>query len=184
MEQQEESQIRIDLDVLKSWKGPEKQRISVHTAESTAACGYPFEAEKEYLVYATGEDPFRVGLCSLTKPIADASEDLKRLKDRAKEKEQARDPFTDMKGDKGKQEKTIPKALNVTNAVIVGITKKNDGYVVLVRATDNKVYFLRVGDKLHDGVVLRIDNNSVTFRQYKGYRSVLIRKQLRPFPDE
>jgi Tfp pilus assembly protein PilP len=94
-----------------------------------------------------------------------------------------RDPFSEMKEDRVQISSEIPKALNITNAVIVGVTKKGSEYIALIRALNNKVYFLKAGDKLHDGVVLKIDNNAVTFRQYKGYRSILVKKELRPFPD-
>jgi hypothetical protein len=97
---------------------------------------------------------------------------------------QSRDPFVEMTGERLSISKEgVPKELTITNAVIVGITKKTDGYVALIRATNNKVYFLKVGDKLQDGMVLRIDSKAVTFRQSKGYRSVLVKKELRPFPD-
>ena len=179
--------LRVDLEVEKVWKGPALTKISVTTPDNSAACGYTFEIDAEYLVYADGTKSPDVGLCSRTRLKSAADEDLKQL-----EKEKAskssptspRDPFSQMKGDRIEKSSTIPRALNITNAVITGITKKNDAYVALIRATNNKVYFLKVGDKLHDGVVLKIDNNSVTFRQYKGYRSVLVRKELRPFPDE
>ena len=185
-----ENEMRVDLIIKKKWKGRTGEKVSVYTADDSAACGYPFQMEEEYLVFAT-EDAYgkkqsgessalRVSLCSLTKPVSDAAQELGSLNKKTSAKVR-RDPFTEMRGDRIVENKTVPAALNIRNAVIVGITKKSDGFVALIRATNNKVYFLKVGDKLHDGVVAKIDSNSVTFRQNRGS---LIRKELRPFPDE
>lgn len=180
--QQEDGISKINLKTTKTWKGNPKETISVYTSSDTAACGYPFEPDEEYLVYATGDQRLNVSLCSRTKRLTDASEDLQYLKSNTSHKAGRRDPFSEMRGDRVKEYKAVPKALNITHAVIVGITKKNDAFVALIRATNNKVYFLKVGDKLHDGVVVKIDSNSVTFRRNNG--SALVRKQLRPFPDD
>jgi hypothetical protein len=190
--QESEGIMRVDLITKKKWKGRVSEKISVYTPDDSAACGYPFQKEVEYLVFAT-EDPstknqtdkslLHVSLCSLTKPLSDAAIELGNLNKNVTKKVR-RDPFTEMRGDRLVENKSIPQALNIRNAVIVGITKKSDGFVALIRATNNKVYFLKVGDKLHDGVIAKIDSNSVTFRQHRGSRSVLIRKELRPFPDE
>ena len=178
-----EGRTRVELKSINVWKGTTKETIIIYTAENSAMCGYPFQEGTEYLVYATGEKELKVNLCSRTKSVVDADEDLDKL-DAARRtgKASKRDPFTDMRGDRMVIEnKLVPRALNITNAVIVGITKKSDGFVALIRATNNKVYFLKVGDKLHDGVVVKIDNNAVTFRRNRS--AVLVRKQLRPFPD-
>ncbi|MCI0412134.1 hypothetical protein L0222_04940 [bacterium] len=183
VEPQQEGKRRIELEVVKNWKGPDEKVISVFSAEDSAMCGYPFETGKEYLVFATGKDKLHVSLCSRTKQIAEADEDLHLLEKKEGKKESKRDPFSEQTGERIQSDKLIPRELNVTHAVIVGITQKGNEFGALIRATNNKVYFLKVGDKLHDGTVLKIDKNSVTFRKYKGYRSVLVKKQLRPFPD-
>jgi hypothetical protein len=176
------NQNRVKFDLIKLFKGVPGKTLEIRTAETTDACGFSFEMGQQYLVYAAGKD-FEVNLCSRTRLINEASEDLARL-ERGTPKTPARDPFVEMTGDQVRlNSSSIPKELNITNAVIVGITKKSDGYVALVRATNNRVYFLKVGDKLSDGVVLKIDIKAVTFRQYKGYRSVLVKKELRPFPE-
>jgi hypothetical protein len=184
IERNEEKELRIGMSVVKNWKGPTDKTIVVFSAENSAMCGYPFETDKEYLVFATGKEMLQVSLCSRTKQIADATEDLEQLEKKTEKKESKRDPFSEMTGERIQSDKLIPRELNITHAVIVGITKKGEEYVALIRATNNKVYFLKVGDKLHDGTVLKIDNNSVTFRKYRGYRSVLVKKELRPFPDQ
>jgi hypothetical protein len=180
----EEGQLRVEIGVLKNWKGAEDKTKAVFSAENSAMCGYPFETDKEYLVFATGKEKLYVSLCSRTKPIGDATEDLVQLEKKDEKTEPKRDPFSEKTVERNQSDKLIPRELNITHAVIVGITKKGKDYVALIRATNNKVYFLKVGDKLHDGTVLKIDNNSVTFRKYRGYRSVLVKKELRPFPDQ
>jgi hypothetical protein len=181
--------LAAQFKILKAYKGTSEQEITITTNEDSAACGYPFEIQAEYLIYATGKETYEVSLCSRSRLLKNASEDLKKLENSSKSEKQEGskpkpDPFVEKDGDKiNLHPKEIPKALNITNAVIVGITKKPDGYIALVRATNNKVYFLKVGDKLDDGVVLKIDDNAVTFRQFKGYRSVLVKKELRSVPD-
>jgi hypothetical protein len=67
------------LRVSEVWKGPRQQTMTVTTeADSGMGCGYPFEEGREYLVYATGNDP-SVGLCSETKPLSEADADLEAL---------------------------------------------------------------------------------------------------------
>ncbi|MEW5930677.1 MAG: hypothetical protein AB1941_24720 [Gemmatimonadota bacterium] len=61
------------------WKGAAADTVTVRTADNSAACGYAFETGGEYLVYAAGEDALRVNLCSRTRPLADAGEDLAAL---------------------------------------------------------------------------------------------------------
>jgi hypothetical protein len=70
--------IEVTLRVGKVWKGAPTEEIRVHTASSSAACGYPFVVGKTYLVYAVRDeaDPMRVSLCSRTALIEDAAEDL------------------------------------------------------------------------------------------------------------
>jgi hypothetical protein len=66
----------VSLRVSEVWKGPRQQTVVVDAAaDSGSGCGYPFEEGREYLVYATGEDP-SVSLCSETKPLSEAGADL------------------------------------------------------------------------------------------------------------
>jgi len=69
---------RVTLAVVRSWKGLERdERIDVYTNGSSAACGYMFEKSTSYLIYASEHDgKLSVSLCSRTRPIADAAEDL------------------------------------------------------------------------------------------------------------
>ena len=69
------------LDVTRIWKGVKDRQILVSTASHEAACGFPFRVGETYLVYATGENGpmLRTGLCSRTKRLAEAAEDLTEL---------------------------------------------------------------------------------------------------------
>ena len=67
----------VTLRVDEVWKGPQRETIQVSTPSYGAACGYPFKEGQEYLVYAyEKEEPFKVDLCSQTKPLSKASGDL------------------------------------------------------------------------------------------------------------
>jgi hypothetical protein len=70
--------LEVTLRVKKVWKGDPQEEIKVHTAASSAACGYSFVKGTTYLVYATRDeaDPMRVSLCSRTAPVERAEEDL------------------------------------------------------------------------------------------------------------
>ncbi len=62
------------------WKGPALSTLVVSTARETASCGYPFEVGQEYLVYARGTwDALEVSLCSRTRTLSTAGEDLAAL---------------------------------------------------------------------------------------------------------
>ena len=71
----------VTLRVSEVWKGPRHQTMTVTTeADSGMGCGYPFEEGRDYLVYATGEEP-SICLCSETKPLSEAGTDLETLGD-------------------------------------------------------------------------------------------------------
>jgi hypothetical protein len=71
----------VEIKVEKVWKGAITRTVVVQTANSGAACGYSFAEGKKYLVYAHGKGSLSVSLCSRTKPLESASEDLKELGD-------------------------------------------------------------------------------------------------------
>jgi hypothetical protein len=69
--------VHVTLNVERSWKGPLTDEIEVRTAISSASCGFTFEENQEYLVYANGDpDDLEVSLCSRTTPLQNASADL------------------------------------------------------------------------------------------------------------
>lgn len=71
----------VTLALVRTWKGLENEEtITVRTSDSSASCGFGFELEKSYLVYAHGApDALLVTSCSRTRPMAEASEDLAAL---------------------------------------------------------------------------------------------------------
>jgi hypothetical protein len=77
-------QIAVTLDVEAAWKGIDKNEVVLYTANDGAACGYGFEKEKTYLIYAyqtkRGEEKqLETNICTRTRLLAEAKEDLKEL---------------------------------------------------------------------------------------------------------
>jgi hypothetical protein len=70
--------VEVTFRVKQMWKGDPSEELKVHTAGSSAACGYSFAKGMTYLVYAVRDeaDPLRVSLCSRTAPIDKAKKDL------------------------------------------------------------------------------------------------------------
>lgn len=73
--------LEVTVRVKEVWKGPIEAEVKVHTAGSSAACGYNFVKGQTYLVYALNDeaDPMRVSLCSRTTLLENAKEDLQFL---------------------------------------------------------------------------------------------------------
>ncbi|MBV9470259.1 MAG: hypothetical protein JO316_01065 [Abitibacteriaceae bacterium] len=75
--------MQVQFKVANSWKGVQGTQAVVQTgAEGGADCGFDFKAGQEYLVYAyalPGEKTLITGICSRTRPIDDAVEDLAAL---------------------------------------------------------------------------------------------------------
>jgi Tfp pilus assembly protein PilP len=46
-----------------------------------------------------------------------------------------------------------------------GVVKTVDGWIAVLEGPDKKGYFVRVGQRLHDGVITSIDTAGLTFRQ-------------------
>ena len=106
-----------------------------------------------------------------------------------------RDPFRSLYEKvtllKGPRPKGVAGML-VTEIDLAGIVRDDsDGDVAFFTGSDNKGYFLRVGDEVYDGTLIAIDtrNGSVTFRQQvddprliKPYRDVV--KRLVPLDEE
>ncbi|HXV75686.1 MAG TPA: hypothetical protein VD788_05145 [Candidatus Polarisedimenticolaceae bacterium] len=106
-----------------------------------------------------------------------------------------RDPFRSPFGAIGNTERKRPPGMAgmlVAEIDLTGVVHDpRDGDVAVVSGSDNKGYFLRVGDKVYDGTVIAIDSSrgSMTFRQeiddprrIKPYRDIV--KRLVPLEDE
>jgi Domain of unknown function (DUF4440)/Tissue inhibitor of metalloproteinase len=74
-------EVEVRFEVLKSWKGASADRLSVFTASDSSLCGYAFEVGESYLVYAHdyGGGKLDTNICTRTRRLADAREDLKLL---------------------------------------------------------------------------------------------------------
>jgi len=46
-----------------------------------------------------------------------------------------------------------------------GVVKNVDGWIAVLEGPDKKGYFVRVGQRLHDGVITQVDAAGLTFRQ-------------------
>jgi hypothetical protein len=71
---------RVKFEVKKRWKGTISKTIVVTTRLSGEACGYPFEKNKEYLVYVVDEPAdIQTGICTGTKDMAGAELEIGQL---------------------------------------------------------------------------------------------------------
>ncbi len=82
-----------------------------------------------------------------------------------------RDPFRSLvdalnSPQKGPRPRGIAGML-ISEVDLVGIVQKGKGHIAFFNGSDNKGYFLKVGDALYDGKIIRIDRRTgtVVFRQ-------------------
>ena len=75
--------VHAKIQVLGAWKGPRQAEVTVETDYFSGMCGYPFKLGESYLIYASGgTEPYRVDVCSPTKPLAAATTEAKDLDER------------------------------------------------------------------------------------------------------
>jgi MYXO-CTERM domain-containing protein len=67
--------------ITRVWKGPtDRTEIEIRTAANSAACGLSFEEDDTWLIYADSfEGNLTASLCSRSKPLSVAQEDLAEL---------------------------------------------------------------------------------------------------------
>ena len=71
---------RVKFEVLKQWKGQSSDTAVVVTRLTGEGCGFPFEEQKEYLVYVVAEPKqIQTGICTGTKSVADAEQEMEQL---------------------------------------------------------------------------------------------------------
>ena len=71
---------QVKFDVAKSWKGAGSDEFVVKTRLSGEACGYPFKAEEDYLVYvAETIGDIETGICTGTKSANVAESEMEAL---------------------------------------------------------------------------------------------------------
>lgn len=72
--------IAVQIEVKETWKGLNQKQLLVYTERNSASCGYEFDLDNEYLVYAMEVDgQLKVSLCSRTKLLSAATSDLQEL---------------------------------------------------------------------------------------------------------
>lgn len=72
--------VKAKFNVSKIWKGPQETTFVVSTARHSLSCGYSFEKGTEYIVYAFDKDDGLITtVCTRTKPLSRAKEDLAKL---------------------------------------------------------------------------------------------------------
>ena len=70
----------MTFDVDRVWKGENESSITIQTRQSSASCGYSFEEDSNYLVYAQRNgEMLDVSLCSRTSLVSSAAEDISEL---------------------------------------------------------------------------------------------------------
>lgn len=106
--------IAVKFEVEETWKGINQTQITVYTAMSSVSCGYEFNLNSAYLVYAHEDNgALKVNLCSRTTPLLTAEKDILEL---------------------GKVEKTIEQVANVI---------EDEKRVTLVDSiNNNKIYII------------------------------------------
>ena len=68
--------LEITFEVERVWKGDVPSKVTVETRVAEASCGYDFDKRERYLVYARDG---QVSLCSGTRPIVGADEEVRLL---------------------------------------------------------------------------------------------------------
>lgn len=75
----------VELNVVRTWKGADSEHVLLRTRKESAACGFAFEPEQSYLIYA-GSGPsepnlpnLQVFACGRSKPMSAAEPDLVEL---------------------------------------------------------------------------------------------------------
>jgi hypothetical protein len=69
---------RVDLKVVRTWKGANTEQVAVFTPISGSECGYAFQVGKSYLIYAieVKESQLAVSACGRTREISKAGSDI------------------------------------------------------------------------------------------------------------
>lgn len=68
------------FEVTRVWRGPSAATVEVRTPESSGMCGYVFEVDRDYLVYANERDgELETSIASRTAELKAADDDLQAL---------------------------------------------------------------------------------------------------------
>ena len=74
----------VTFEIASTWKGTKGKTVTVVTHKDGATCGYGFAKGKSYLVYASqvkeqGKMVLKTNICTRTRLLADAKQDLAEL---------------------------------------------------------------------------------------------------------
>jgi hypothetical protein len=67
--------VKVTFEVYEVWKGPSNGTLVIYTPREGVSCGYAFQIQGEYLVYAQGEQ-LTTTICSNTKLLSEALVDI------------------------------------------------------------------------------------------------------------
>lgn len=68
--------MKATFEVETIWKGEIGKKVKVTTGRGGGDCGFEFKVGEEYLVYAYGEDDLSANICSRTKGLNRADDDI------------------------------------------------------------------------------------------------------------
>lgn len=72
--------LEVQFEVMDTWKGVNETEVIVFTERDSASCGFNFNINEDYLVYAQNNNgEKKVSLCSRTAQLTNASADLTEL---------------------------------------------------------------------------------------------------------
>jgi hypothetical protein len=77
------------LSIEEAFKGVSGAEVEIRTPANSAACGYDFEKGQQYVVYAhirSSDDRLVTTICTRTRPVSNAKEDLEYLRSLGKGK--------------------------------------------------------------------------------------------------
>ena len=75
------SSVRVRFKVLESWRGDVSNVVEIKTGMGGGDCGYSFRERQNYLVYAHARGGGLItSICSRTRPLSQAAEDVAYLK--------------------------------------------------------------------------------------------------------
>lgn len=70
----------VTIEVERAWKGMDRKTVVITTGSNDGICGYNFQKDRSYLVYADGEDgKLSTNICTRTKGIEQAKMDIEAL---------------------------------------------------------------------------------------------------------
>jgi Tfp pilus assembly protein PilP len=81
-----------------------------------------------------------------------------------------RDPFISLARPVAADESSQPRRPGIEGFLLQetslkGVVKNIDGWIAVLEGPDKKGYFVRVGQRMHDGVITAVDAAGLTFRQ-------------------